>query len=97
MTQDVPKAAIGKILLVGASRGLGLGIAGEFAKRGWHVVGTVRAGARTELHDLEDAHTPTGSRSRPSTSPSRTRSPLCTIALPADRLTCCSSMPAPRT
>ncbi|RZM06380.1 MAG: 3-oxoacyl-ACP reductase, partial [Sphingomonas sp.] len=36
----------GTILLIGASRGLGLGLAGEFAKRGWHVVATVRAGAR---------------------------------------------------
>jgi NAD(P)-dependent dehydrogenase (short-subunit alcohol dehydrogenase family) len=46
----------GTILLIGASRGLGLGLAGEFAKRGWHVVATVRAGARTELHDLAEAH-----------------------------------------
>ncbi|MET4664074.1 SDR family oxidoreductase [Sphingomonas sp. PvP056] len=44
------------ILLIGASRGLGLGLADEFAKRGWHVVATARAGARTELHDLADAH-----------------------------------------
>ncbi|WP_420383532.1 SDR family NAD(P)-dependent oxidoreductase [Novosphingobium sp.] len=45
------------ILLVGASRGLGLAMADEFAKRGWHVIGTVRdTGARTALHDLADAH-----------------------------------------
>ncbi|QCB41509.1 SDR family oxidoreductase [Sphingomonas sp. PAMC26645] len=54
MTQDTSNP--GTILLIGASRGLGLGLAGEFAKRGWHVVGTVRAGARTELHDLAEAH-----------------------------------------
>ena len=54
MTQDIPNP--GTILLIGASRGLGLGLAGEFAKRGWHVVATVRAGARTELHDLAEAH-----------------------------------------
>ncbi len=28
----------------------------EFLKRGWNVVGTVRGNARTELHDLADAH-----------------------------------------
>jgi NAD(P)-dependent dehydrogenase (short-subunit alcohol dehydrogenase family) len=42
------------ILLVGASRGLGLAIAGEFAKKGWHVVGTVREDGRTGLHELAD-------------------------------------------
>ena len=43
------------ILIVGASRGLGHAMAGEYLKRGWHVVGTVRAGgARTKLHDLAD-------------------------------------------
>lgn len=54
MTKDTSKPKT--ILLVGASQGLGLGLAGEFAKRGWHVVATVRADARTELHDLADAH-----------------------------------------
>ncbi|RZT46318.1 NAD(P)-dependent dehydrogenase (short-subunit alcohol dehydrogenase family) [Sphingomonas sp. BK036] len=54
MTQDISNP--GTILLIGASRGLGLGLAGQFAKRGWHVVATVRAGARTELHDLAEAH-----------------------------------------
>ncbi len=45
------------ILLVGASRGLGHAMAAEFLKRGWHVMGTVRAnGSRTLLHDLADAH-----------------------------------------
>jgi NAD(P)-dependent dehydrogenase (short-subunit alcohol dehydrogenase family) len=42
--------------LVGASRGLGLGLAGEFAKRGWRVVATMRGNARTALHDLADNH-----------------------------------------
>jgi NAD(P)-dependent dehydrogenase (short-subunit alcohol dehydrogenase family) len=54
MTQDI--STIGTVLLIGASRGLGLGLASEFAKRGWHVVATVREGKRTELHDLADAH-----------------------------------------
>ncbi len=31
-------------------------MAEEFVKRGWHVVGTVRAGARARLHDLADSH-----------------------------------------
>ncbi|MGN8000063.1 SDR family oxidoreductase [Sphingomonas sp. 22176] len=55
MTQTTP-VSNGTILLIGASRGLGLGMASEFAKRGWRVVATVRGSARTELHDLADAH-----------------------------------------
>jgi NAD(P)-dependent dehydrogenase (short-subunit alcohol dehydrogenase family) len=39
-------------LIIGASRGLGLGLAQEFLKRGWGVVGTVRGGKKTELHNL---------------------------------------------
>lgn len=42
------------ILLIGASRGLGYAMAAEFLKLGWHVLGTVREGARTALHDLAD-------------------------------------------
>ncbi len=51
-------------LVVGASRGLGLGLAAELASRGWNVVGTVRdeagaarlaaAGARVERVDIAD-------------------------------------------
>ena len=44
------------VLLVGATRGLGLAMATEFVKKGWHVVGTVRENGRTELHDLADTH-----------------------------------------
>jgi NAD(P)-dependent dehydrogenase (short-subunit alcohol dehydrogenase family) len=44
------------ILLIGASRGLGLAMAAEFLKRGWNVVGTVQGGERTGLHDLADEH-----------------------------------------
>ncbi len=44
------------LLLVGASRGLGAEMAGEFAARGWNVVGTVRGSARTRLHELADLH-----------------------------------------
>jgi NAD(P)-dependent dehydrogenase (short-subunit alcohol dehydrogenase family) len=44
------------VLLVGASRGLGQAMAAEFVRKGWHVVGTVRDGGRTQLHDLADLH-----------------------------------------
>ncbi|SAL58842.1 short-chain dehydrogenase/reductase SDR [Caballeronia cordobensis] len=45
------------ILLIGASRGLGHAMAAEFLKKGWRVVGTVRAGSgRTPLHALADEH-----------------------------------------
>jgi NAD(P)-dependent dehydrogenase (short-subunit alcohol dehydrogenase family) len=43
------------ILLIGASRGLGLAMAEEYLKHGWNVVGTVRGQARTRLHDLADS------------------------------------------
>ena len=43
------------ILLIGASRGLGLAMAVEFLSKGWNVVGTVRGNGRTRLHDLADA------------------------------------------
>jgi NAD(P)-dependent dehydrogenase (short-subunit alcohol dehydrogenase family) len=39
-------------LIVGASRGLGLGLAGEYLGRGWNVIGTVRGAGHTGLHDL---------------------------------------------
>ncbi|MEV0277765.1 SDR family NAD(P)-dependent oxidoreductase [Streptomyces sp. NPDC050610] len=44
----------GEVLLIGASRGLGLALAREWVRRGWHVVATVRGSARTALHDLAD-------------------------------------------
>ncbi|TLU73714.1 SDR family NAD(P)-dependent oxidoreductase [Lichenicoccus roseus] len=45
----------GTILLVGASRGLGLAMAERYLQRGWTVVGTVR-GERTKLHGLLGVH-----------------------------------------
>jgi NAD(P)-dependent dehydrogenase (short-subunit alcohol dehydrogenase family) len=42
------------VLLIGASRGLGLALAQEWAQNGWQVVATVRGSARTPLHDLAD-------------------------------------------
>jgi NAD(P)-dependent dehydrogenase (short-subunit alcohol dehydrogenase family) len=40
------------VLLIGASRGLGYAMAGEFLKRDWNVLGTVRGSAQTPLHEL---------------------------------------------
>ncbi|MFE9425958.1 SDR family oxidoreductase [Kitasatospora sp. NPDC006697] len=42
------------VLLIGASRGLGLAIAAEYLDRGSRVVATVRGDGRTALHDLRD-------------------------------------------
>ena len=39
-----------KILIIGASRGIGLGLAKEFASRGWNVVASERTRSE-ELHD----------------------------------------------
>ncbi|MDX1888299.1 SDR family NAD(P)-dependent oxidoreductase [Mycolicibacterium sp. 050158] len=47
---------VDRILLIGASRGLGLALAQRWAGQGRHVVATVRGQARTPLHDLADAH-----------------------------------------
>jgi NAD(P)-dependent dehydrogenase (short-subunit alcohol dehydrogenase family) len=51
-----PSANAPTILLVGASRGLGLAMAAEFLTREWNVVGTVQGGDRTGLHDLADEY-----------------------------------------
>jgi len=44
------------ILILGASRGLGLALAEEYLKRGWRVIGTVRGAAPTGLHELRDRY-----------------------------------------
>ncbi|WP_328473176.1 SDR family oxidoreductase [Streptomyces sp. NBC_00448] len=44
----------GRVLLIGASRGLGLALAREWARGGRRVVATVRGSGRTELHDLAE-------------------------------------------
>ena len=49
-------AAARTILILGASRGLDHAMAEEFLKRNWSVAGTVRAGARTRLHDLVEQY-----------------------------------------
>ncbi|MEV5747438.1 SDR family NAD(P)-dependent oxidoreductase [Actinoallomurus sp. NPDC052308] len=55
-TPDSSRAAP-TILIVGAGRGLGHAMADEFLKRGWNVIGTVRPGTRTKLHDLAETAT----------------------------------------
>ena len=42
------------VLLIGASRGLGLAIAQEYIERGSRVVATVRGPDRTPLHDRQE-------------------------------------------
>ncbi|WP_131195830.1 SDR family oxidoreductase [Lichenihabitans psoromatis] len=57
MPQSEFRTVAPTILLIGASRGLGHGMAAEFLKRGWNIVGTVRDGSgRTPLHDLADQY-----------------------------------------
>jgi NAD(P)-dependent dehydrogenase (short-subunit alcohol dehydrogenase family) len=41
-----------RLLLFGASRGLGLAIAEEYLKLGWRLVSTMRSGSGAALHDL---------------------------------------------
>jgi NAD(P)-dependent dehydrogenase (short-subunit alcohol dehydrogenase family) len=41
-----------KLLLIGASRGLGLALVEEYIKRGWHVTATERGRASPQLHGL---------------------------------------------
>jgi NAD(P)-dependent dehydrogenase (short-subunit alcohol dehydrogenase family) len=43
-------------LVIGASRGLGLALAEEYLKRGWHVIATVRGDTPTKLNNLWEAH-----------------------------------------
>ncbi len=51
---DTPSQSSRIALVVGASRGLGLGLAREHLRRGWRVIATVRdATQQTPLHDLK--------------------------------------------
>ena len=56
MSPTTTSAPAHTMLIAGASRGLGHGLAAEFLTRGWQVIGTVRGGGRTALHALRDAH-----------------------------------------
>ena len=50
-----PTAPNKRLLLIGASRGLGFALAEEYLKRGWDVVATERVGSKSKLHDLLEA------------------------------------------
>jgi NAD(P)-dependent dehydrogenase (short-subunit alcohol dehydrogenase family) len=57
MPENLPQESGRSLLLIAASRGLGLAMAEEFLKTGWTVVGTVRAGSgRTKLHELAERY-----------------------------------------
>ncbi|HEX3786478.1 MAG TPA: SDR family oxidoreductase [Pseudonocardiaceae bacterium] len=56
ITNSTPPASGRRVLLIGASRGLGLALARQWAQDGWHVTATVRGSGRTQLHDLADSH-----------------------------------------
>jgi len=47
-----PASSNKKLLLIGASRGLGFALAAEYLKRGWHVVATERDRTRSKLPNL---------------------------------------------
>jgi NAD(P)-dependent dehydrogenase (short-subunit alcohol dehydrogenase family) len=53
---DPSSAPSGQVLLIGASRGLGLALASEWVRGGRHVVATVRGSGRTPLHDLAETY-----------------------------------------
>ncbi len=50
-----PQSSEKQLLLIGASRGLGLALAEEYLKRGWHVVATERTRTTSKLHGLAAA------------------------------------------
>lgn len=54
MAESTLQSAAPRILLIGASRGIGLAMAEEFLKRNWQVTATVRGTGHTALHDLSD-------------------------------------------
>jgi NAD(P)-dependent dehydrogenase (short-subunit alcohol dehydrogenase family) len=50
----MPTSADKKLLLIGASRGLGYALAEAYLERGWRVVATERGSAKSKLHDLAE-------------------------------------------
>ncbi|GGF41970.1 short-chain dehydrogenase [Williamsia phyllosphaerae] len=52
--EDAFERSLDRVLLIGASRGLGLALADEWSGLGRQVVATVRGSSRTPLHDLAD-------------------------------------------
>lgn len=54
-TPTISESSHPHVLLIGASRGLGLAIAEEYINHHSHLVATTRGAERTELHDVQDA------------------------------------------
>ena len=55
-THTTPGTSKSRALLIGASRGLGLALAEEWSRAGWHVTATARNADRTGLDDLADRY-----------------------------------------
>jgi len=55
-TRPPPVASTRRALVIGASRGLGLALAEEWARGGWLVTATVRASDRSGLHDVAERY-----------------------------------------
>ena len=55
-TTSRPPTPARRVLVIGASRGLGLALADEWLRGGRHVTATVRSSGRTGLHDLADRY-----------------------------------------
>ncbi len=53
--RDVQPESGGRVLIIGASRGLGLALAKEWARAGRQVTATVRGSGRTPLHDFAES------------------------------------------
>jgi NAD(P)-dependent dehydrogenase (short-subunit alcohol dehydrogenase family) len=51
-----PRSGAGRVLLIGASRGLGLALAEKWVEGGWHVTATVRESGKTALHELAERY-----------------------------------------
>jgi NAD(P)-dependent dehydrogenase (short-subunit alcohol dehydrogenase family) len=77
------------ILIVGASRGLGLTLVEQFCSRDWHVIGTVRSKSAA-LDDLRARFPASLDEERPLTSRMRQAFVHCTSVSTAARSTRCS-------
>lgn len=72
-----------RALIIGASRGLGLGFAKEFVARGWELIGTARDLDRAApLSEFAEA---TGSRFRPWRGVSTNKRSILSMQAPAHR------------
>ena len=60
VTKDPPEVrrhgATRRVLLIGASRGLGLALAEKWVEDGWHITATIRGSGNTALHLLAEQH-----------------------------------------